>query len=58
MSRLSSRFLVWWVAVLLMRIKKFRNRSREVCVCVYVYVVEGGYDDFTYVSGLITETYS
>lgn len=29
-SRLSSRFLVWWVAVLLMQIKEFRNRSRCV----------------------------
>lgn len=34
-SRLSSRFLVWWVAVLLMQIKEFRNRSRCVCVCVW-----------------------
>lgn len=36
MSRLSSRFLVWWVAVLLMQIKEFRNRSRCVCVCVCI----------------------
>lgn len=42
LSRLSSRFLVWWVAVLLIEMKEFRLRSK----CIRV--VEGGYNDFSF----------
>lgn len=44
-SRPCSRFLVWWVAVLLMQ-NRIIQAQKQVCVCVCVLcVLEGGSND-------------